>query len=77
MTATASGWKESGPDGKVRDIPTGWRKQWLYENVYGWRWFGPPVSLEVHLWVLRYEPEAQERAEIEARFKDAPEPAHP
>ncbi len=71
-----SGWFET--DGKTtRPIPIGWRKEWTCENVYAWHWFGPPRSRWVDLCVLHYEPDAEQRAEIEKRFADAPEPPSP
>jgi hypothetical protein len=71
-----SGWFET--DGKTtREIPAGWRKEWTDENIYGWIWFGPPHSVWVNLCVLPYEPNAEQRAEIEHRFADAKEPPSP
>ena len=68
-----SGWFET--NGKTtRPIPVGWRKGWQFENVYGWKWYGPPHGLWVDLCVLPYEPSSEQRAEIERRFADAKEP---
>jgi hypothetical protein len=70
-----SGWFET--DGKTtREIPVGWQKEWTEENVYGWKWYGPPHSFWVDLVVLSYEPDAAERAKIEQRFADAVAPPH-
>lgn len=60
-------------DGKR--VAPGWRKGWIYENVYGWQWFGPfRWDNYVDLLVLTYEPDEAERAAIVARFKDARPP---
>jgi hypothetical protein len=63
-------------DHKVkRQVAPGWEKWWIVENVYGWSWIGPfRMPLYVHLLVLPYEPEADERRRIEARFEKVPPP---
>jgi hypothetical protein len=60
-------------DGKRRS--PGWRKGWMYENVYGWEWLGPSRwDGLVDLVVLPYEPDAATRAKIEKYFANATPP---
>lgn len=61
--------------GERRKTDHGWEKGWVVENVYGWRWVGPLDRYPyADLVVLPYEPGAEERAAIEARFANAPTP---
>lgn len=67
-------WMES--DGKTcRPVPEGWRKEWLFENVYAWVSYNPPPMRSMNLCVTMSEPNAEQRAAIEARYADATPPA--
>lgn len=72
-----SGWKEVAPGGKSVDIPVGWRKEWSFENVYGWVWYGPPHSMHRDLIVTLGEQSLEQRRAIEARFANAEPPPIP
>lgn len=71
-----SGCTYYGEGRKPIELDTGWYKGWLVENVYGWHFLGPITKWPaygpyVNLVVLHYEPNEQQRAEIEERFRDA------
>jgi len=60
--------------GRKRCAP-GWHREWIFENVYGWTWYGPfRWHGQVDLVVLNHEPGADERRRIEADFSSAPPP---
>ena len=63
-------------DGKNKQqVPPGWEKGWILENVYGWQWIGPLDRYPyVNLRVLPYEPTLEERQRIEAEFRGVPTP---
>lgn len=85
---TSSGWVLYGGelDDPPIDLPVGWYKEWMSENVYGWCWRGPIVGIAyapfavaegsllpiyLHLCTLDHEPSRDERLAIQEFFKDA------